>query len=85
MENRERLEGLHSKLWNMVDLIETLDIRLTVKELLMVTDRIAVVFDDVAKALYHQFLFIGIPKTTQHDYQPVRCRSWQRCPVRTDV
>lgn len=52
MDNRERLEGLHAKLWNIVDLIETLDLKLTVKQLLMVTDRISVCSFYPASTIY---------------------------------
>jgi hypothetical protein len=52
MNNRERLEGLHAKLWNIVDLVETLDLKLTVKQLLMVTDRISVYAFYLASTIY---------------------------------
>lgn len=41
-EKKERLDALHKKMWNIVDLIITLDLKPTMKELLTVADRISV-------------------------------------------
>ena len=41
-ENKERLDALHQKMWNVVDLITTLDLKPSLKELLSMADRISV-------------------------------------------
>lgn len=62
-EDKSKLDSLHQKMWNIVDLLITLDIKPNIKELLTIADRISVDCFHPASTIHNKFFCSSIAKS----------------------
>jgi hypothetical protein len=68
-EDRTRMDGLHEKQWGIIDVIDNYGIKLDIKQLLILCNRIAVVCSHTASTLHDLLFCTRLAGPLEHDHQ----------------